>query len=374
MGSTIQKVQTMQKILIDLTQIPINKVGVGVYALQTFYRIITQDKQNQYYLVIQDDDQDLLEIFTNSSQVIRVHSKLFRHFPLRILLEQIYLPWLILRHKIDIIHSLHYSFPFFSFHAKRVVTIHDMTFFLFPNLHTKIKRFYFQKFIQLSTRFVDQIICVSESTACDLKTLFPKIKPKIISVIPLACSLPKNIQPSPYKNPYITFIGTLEPRKNIETLIKAFALGKFDQYKLIIVGKKGWFYKDIFRLTHQLGLEDKIIFTGFVTEDQKFAILRSASLFVYPSLYEGFGLPVLEALSLNVPTITSNISSLPEIAGNAAILVDPHSVKDLNNAMHEILDDEKSRSVLLSRAQTQAAKFNWDKTAAQTIKVYNSLC
>lgn len=366
------------KILIDFTQIPKEKVGVGVYALQTFKRIIAKDKENCYYFVVQNDDVEFQSICADNLNIVLVKSNLFRHFILRLLLEHLYLPFLILKYKIDVVHSLHYSFPLVSFGAKRVVTLHDMTFYLYPYLHTRIKRYYFRFFIWLSTRYVNKIISVSESTKSDLISQFPQINMTKVVSIPLACEYPVNIRKRvSYKKPYIAFIGTLEPRKNVSRLIEAFAKvvsdERFSQYSLLIVGKKGWYYQSIFDTVKRLNLSDKILFPGFVTDEEKFSILNSASLFVYPSLYEGFGLPVLEALSLGVPTITSNVSSMPEVAGEAAKLINPNSVDELQYAMTEILSSLQLQTQMKIWGVAQSKFFSWENTANKTIDLYNSL-
>ena len=358
-------------ILIDLTQIPQNKVGVGVYAVETFQRVVRQDTINHYLLVIQDDDEVLRQLFVETNAtIIPVSGRIFRRMPCRVIMEQFYFPWLILKYKIDIVHSLHYSFPLIHFRAKRVVTLHDMTFFLFPEVHEKIKRIYFRWFIAQAVRRVDKIICVSDSTASDLMKYFPHLSKQKVEIIKLACSVPARIKQSPFPSPYIAFIGTLEPRKNINLLIEAFANANLHDYKLVIVGKKGWFYQEIFDLVQTYRLKNQVIFTGFVSDEQKFAILKSATLFVYPSIYEGFGLPVLEALTLGIPTITSNVSSKPEVAGQAAELVNPNSVAELTQAMIELVRDKRLQNELTLKGKQQAAKFSWNNTALQTQKLY----
>lgn len=358
-------------ILIDLTQIPQNKVGVGVYAVETFQRVVRQDTRNHYFLVMQDDDDALRQLFVETdATIITVSGRIFRRMPCRVIMEQFYLPWLILRHKIDIVHSLHYSFPLIHFRAKRVVTVHDMTFFLFPEVHEKIKRIYFRWFIAQAVRHVDKIICVSDSTAADLKKYFPRLSKQKVEVIKLACSVPAKIEKSPYPSPYIAFIGTLEPRKNINLLIEAFAHAGLPDYKLVVVGKKGWFYQEIFDLVQRCRLDEQVVFTGFVSDEQKYAILKSATLFVYPSIYEGFGLPILEALTLGIPTITSNVSSMPEVAGQAALLVNPNSVTELTQAMIKLAQDETLRAELTLKGIQQAEKFSWNNTALKTQMLY----
>lgn len=368
-------------ILIDLTQIPKQKVGVGVYAVETFKRV-SESTIYKYYFLIQDDDEDMVVIFEHKN-VIKVKSRVCRNFFFRFFFEQFFIPYICRKYRIDILHSLHYSFPLFtSKHLKKVVTIHDLTFFIYPHLHTVIKRYYFRFFTQLACKYADSIICVSNSTKNDLFKYVKNVNAEI-SVIPLAANLPiidqqivQDVKEKfGVKDQYLLFIGTLEPRKNITTLIQAYSnsCAVKKHYQLVIVGKKGWYYHEIFDLLKQLKLDEKVILTGFVSSTEKFALLSSATLFVYPSIYEGFGLPVLEALGYGLPVITSNISSLPEVAGEAAILINPSSVSDLTYAIELCLSDRFSIDSLKEKAGKQFEKFSWENTALETEKIYTNL-
>ncbi len=365
-------------ILIDLTQIPKQKVGVGVYAIETFKRL-PNSNNCEYYFLVQDDDDDIATIFA-SRNLIKVNSKIYRNFFFRFFFEQFFIPHICSKYKIDILHSLHYSFPLFTHRQlKKIVTIHDLTFFIYPYLHTFIKRYYFRFFTQLACRYANSIICVSNSTRNDLYKYVKHINAQI-NVIPLAANLPVIEQKTVrdvkekfgVKGKYLLFIGTLEPRKNITTLIKAYAnsykVNK--EYQLVIVGKKGWYYHEIFDLLKSLELGNKVVLTGFVSSAEKFTLLSSCSLFIYPSIYEGFGLPVLEALGYGLPVITSNVSSLPEVVGDAAILINPSSVDELTHAIELCLFDKKVSATLKETAYKQFEKFSWENTAFKTEYVY----
>lgn len=370
------------RILIDFTQIPIQKMGVGVYALQMFKLLFEKDKINKYIAFIQGDDQDFTAFNHPNVKIVKINSFFFRRFMLRIIFEQFFLPLYCFRYRINILHSLHYSFPIVMYKTKRIVTVHDLTFFLYPHLHTFIKRYYFRLFISFASKLADEIICVSESTASDLKKLFPRIKANI-QVIPLAVDnqlttfsdSERNsvLEKFNIKEDYILFVGTLEPRKNLEHLIKAYNLicASNPNISLVIVGKKGWFYDSIFNLVEKLKLNAKIIFTGYVSEYEKFILLSLCRLFVYPSLYEGFGLPILEAFLFEKPTITSNISSMPEVAGDAAILVNPTNIEELSSAMNLLLNDKVLCDNLISKTRNRTLLFTWDNTAVKTLYLYN---
>ncbi len=367
------------KVLIDFSQIPCQKVGVGVYACETFKRILTVNSKDDFYILLQDDDEEILKTFPKAHKIL-VPSNFFRIFIFRFLLEQIYIPYLCLKYKVKIIHSLHYSFPLLCFWVKRVVTIHDLTFFIYPEMHTFIKRYFFRVFIILACRVTDAIICVSNSTKKDLFKYVSVVKAKVY-VVPLAASILKvnNLDISFVKEKfsirkdYILFIGTLEPRKNVCNLLKSFGTTNhlLQNYQLVLVGKKGWYYQSIFDIIHQLGLDKSVIITGFVTEKEKYCLLSAASVFVYPSIYEGFGLPVLEAMSYGIPTVTSNVSSLPEVAGDAALLVNPNEIEELSHAIDHILTNSSLQTEMRLRSIKQANKYSWEKTAKLTMEVYS---
>lgn len=371
-------------ILIDFTQIPQKKVGVGVYAYNLIKWIDRLDVQNRYFILIQNDDSCFDTINNKKITLLKISGKIFRIFFFRIMMEQVYIPFLILKYRINIIHSLHYSFPLLSFKAGKIVTIHDLTFFIFPELHVLPKRFYFRFFTQMAARYSDQIICVSKSTKNDLLT-YTNVNENKINVIHLGIDpyIPNISQEQKINtlNKYrinsskklILFIGTLEPRKNITTILKTF--DSFQQtnknYQLIIVGGKGWYYTDLFKLAGTMSSRD-ILFTGFIDEFEKQILLSCAHIFVYPSIYEGFGIPVLESLLHKIPTITSKVSSLPEVAGEAALLIDPTSGEEMLSAFIKLADDQNERDLLTGRCQAQVEKFSWTRMAQETITLYNS--
>ena len=372
------------RILIDCSQIPLNKSGVGNYAVNLVREIARHDRINTYFLLLQSDETAFDDIQNANVFRIRVSSRVFRKLPFRLCLEQVFLPYLIVSLRVHVVHSLHYSFPLIRFRTKLTVTLADMTFFLMPKNHTFLKRHYFRMFILLAAGLADRIIVVSNSTRRDFLKRFPAAKNKVATIplgkpaLPVIRGASKVFagQPAPFntEQEYILFIGTLEPRKNVNSLISAYH--RLNQTKprgpLVIVGAKGWDYEETFQLVFRLGVGEKVIFTGFIDDCEKFALLQNATVFVYPSFYEGFGIPVLEALSLGVPTIASNVSSMPEVAGDAALLVDPRNVEELANALNTLLENPSLRRDMSIKGIEQAGKFNWERTARETIGVYNN--
>jgi glycosyltransferase involved in cell wall biosynthesis len=286
--------------------------------------------------------------------------------------------------KFDIIHNP-YQFPIIlNFKQKYIVTIHDLIQILFPNENQKIvyicQKMMFPKIVQS----IDKIISDSHHTKQDIIKHF-KIPEDKIKVIHLAAS--ENYRPLNEKEiinikqkynlnyPFILYVGTLEPRKNIPTLLKAlYKLKKQGiKHKLVITGKKGWKYKSIFETIDKLNLQKDVIFTGYVPDEDLPALYNAADLFVYPSLYEGFGLPPLEAMQCGTPVITSNTSSLPEVVGDAGIMVNPYDVDELANKMYEVLTNDGLREELSKKGLERAKLFSWKKCAEEHLKVYEEV-
>ena len=380
------------KIAIDLTQIPADKTGVGIYALnlvREMCNINNETKNFQFYYFVQDDDETFARMLENAQNttLVRIKHTIFRKLLPRLIFEQFILPYKCKKESVKLIFSLHYTLPYFT-RIKRIVAFHDITFYRFPRLHQKIKRLYFKSLIPLSIKKSRAIISVSQSTKDDLVSRFKKIDPGKISVIYHGVEQIKEKEKeletiaekvmaehgiSPQK--YILFVGTLEPRKNIKGLLQAFhsireSNAKIkDEFKLVIVGKKGWLFKEIFEITKGLHLEEAVVFTGYVEEEEKQALLLNAFLFVYPSFYEGFGIPILEAMACGIPVITGNVSALPEVAGDAAIFINPNDRGEISTAMAGVLTDQTLHEILSKKGPEQARKFSWVNTAAQTLEL-----
>jgi len=271
----------------------------------------------------------------------------------------------------DLIHCTIPVLPFWSKPKglKLVVTVHDIIPKLFPKAQTFRRNLYFKFIFPHVLAQADRIISVSQSTKKDLVKHYG-IDESTINVTYLGSDLTytKATVPKKYNLPkdYILFVGTVEPRKNLRRVIEAYK--KLNpKESLVIVGAKGWEKEDIYQNSSK-----KIIFTGYVDSEDLPKIYSNAKVFIYPSLYEGFGIPVLEAMNCRVPVITSHVSSLPEVAGDAAIYVDPYSINDMKDAMAALLKSKKLRDEFIKKGIQQSKKFSWKKTARQTEQVYNS--
>jgi glycosyltransferase involved in cell wall biosynthesis len=369
------------RIAIDLTPIPYQKTGVGKYALGLLNALNQNDETNEYYLFVKRGFRKTLNLEADNFQVIECSNYLGLRL-LRLLWEQLILPLQLVKMNIQVLHSIHYTLPFLA-PCKTVVTFHDMTFFLFPEKHTFVKRYFFKLFIRISSKRATRLVAVSENTKKDMIELLGIRAEKISVIYETVDSRYRPIDDKHLseelsrkygiKKRFILYVGTLEPRKNVTFLLKAYHKLSIDyriSHQLVIVGKKGWGYKDIFSTAESLAMGDQVLFTGYVPEDELPFLYNSADLFVYPSLYEGFGIPPLEALSCGTPTISSDISSMPEVVGNAGLLVDPHNVNQLSKAMYDVLMDIELRRNLSQAGLNRAKRFAPKEIATQMLKTY----
>jgi len=287
----------------------------------------------------------------------------------------------------DIIHSTAYIVPELL-KAKLVVTIHDLSFLLFPDMHTEGNiKLLMQNLIYINSR-PDKIICDSEQTKKDLMRFF-HVPEKKIKVIYLGVD---HIFSDPVEEEnrdiilsrydliglnYILTVASIEPRKNFERIIKVFGeIIQNEKHKdliLVCAGGAGWKNESIHELVKDRGLEERVKFLGYVEEADLPSIYNGAKFFMYPSLYEGFGLPVLEAMASKVPVLTSNVSSLPEVAGDGALMVDPYSEKEIYDASIRLLEDDILRKELQLKGVERSNLFTWENTAFKTLEVYTEV-
>ncbi|MBI5045176.1 MAG: glycosyltransferase family 4 protein [Candidatus Levybacteria bacterium] len=276
----------------------------------------------------------------------------------------------------------HYA-PRFS-PVPTVISIMDLAFFHFPEYFTKKDLTQLHSWTSYSIKNAKAIITISEASKNDIIKFYQVSKEKIHVIYP-GIKNKHMLEPHLYslqklqntyqipKN-YILFVGTLQPRKNINRLIEAFSKllkekGLPDDLSLVIVGKKGWKYEEILAAPEKYGVEDKVIFLDFVKNEDLQLLYEHAQVFAWPSLYEGFGLPVLEAMKYGCPVVTSNVSSLPEAGGDAALYVDPTKVDDIEKKMYKVLSDKKLRSDMIEKGKNHIKKFSWENAAKQTLSV-----
>lgn len=277
---------------------------------------------------------------------------------------------------------VHVTTPYGSFRRtafRKVITICDVTPLLFPEAHGRMNVWHHRFVLPAILRECDHIITISEASKRDI-VRFYRVPEEKVTVTLLAadrCFGPPVSPPAklPTERPYILNVGTLEPRKNLSCLLRAYAAARHSglPHRLVVTGAKGWGASPLARLVADLHLDADVLFTGFIPDEEMPGLYAGAEFFVYPSLYEGFGLPVLEAMSSGTPVITSNCSSLPEVAGNGALLVDPSSEAELCAAMLTLAGNRDLLGAMRARGLAQAASFSWERTARETWGVYEKV-
>jgi glycosyltransferase involved in cell wall biosynthesis len=266
---------------------------------------------------------------------------------------------------------------------RTVVTVHDLGYLRYPEAHTAAQRLYLRLSTIWSARAASHLIAVSAATRNDLVRL-AKVSPTRVTVVHHGVAdrfrqpvvdLERARKIAGGNEPYFLYVGTVQPRKNLERVIEAFADASVQLTNqgrtpvLVIAGKRGWLSEGIARRTADLGIADRVRFVGYVADDDLPALYREALAFVFPSLYEGFGMPVLEAMACGAPVLTSNSSSLPEVAGDAAIIVDPLDTRAIAEGLVRLACDAALRQELRQRGHQRAAQFTWDRCAEETLRV-----
>ena len=307
-------------------------------------------------------------------------------FPLGILWQHAGLPRTLVREKADLLHSPLFTLPH-NLPCPGIVTIFDLTTLLFPHLHNMKVRLSLRFAMKSSARRAKKIIAISESTRRDILKYLQVEENKIEVIYPGVSdsfypmdSIDRGKIRQKYAGGtrYMLHVGTLEPRKNLEFLIdvynellkdKSFS-GKLN---LVLAGMRGWGYKNLFRKVEQLGIKDKVFFTEYVPEGEMPFLYNAAEVFVFPSLYEGFGLPVLEAMASGIPIVTSSTSSLPEVVGGAGMVINGWRKEEWTGALAKMLTDNGVKKDYAERGIRQARKFSWEKCAAETLRVYREI-
>jgi glycosyltransferase involved in cell wall biosynthesis len=359
------------------------KTGVEHYAKQLILHLADIDGQNQYILYLRSQPEDWLLKLPGNFKV--------KVMPFPLFWTQLRISWEILFHPVDVLFIPASALPII--HPKKsVVTIHDLGWKFYPDSFTWFTR----SFLEWSTRFAvkraSSIIAVSESTKRDLVKFYGVNGKKIIvvhhgyenvgqarlSAEALAKAdglLPMMAGHGPaLQGPYILFLSTLQPRKNLEGLIDAFSQLKKENpelpHKLVVVGKPGWKFESILKKIHDN--KNIVTYLNYVSNDDRLAIMAKADLLVLPSFYEGFGMQILESFSAGVPVATSNISGMPEVAGEAAVYFDPHNIAEIKNAIKSVLLDKSLSERLKEKGRQRLKDFSWQKCAEQTLGVLNS--
>lgn len=263
--------------------------------------------------------------------------------------------------------------------SKVMTTIHDLSFLRYPETIRRVNRQRIERDIQYSLDRSDRIITISEFSKKELMELMGVEAERIALVSPAPaytqtnCQTQADLSRFPIQSPYLLYVGTIEPRKNLVFLIKAFEYLKKETgcpHQLVLAGGKGWNNEEIYLAAQESQYQKDIVFTGYISQAEKTALYQQAELFVFPSLYEGFGIPPLEAMGAGCPVVCSDAASLPEVVGDAAKLTSPTDVQELAQAMTDVLFNQTQRETLIERGKCRAKVYTWEDSA----KKLHELC
>ena len=380
------------RIALDMSLVPGQRVGVGQYAYQLARALARVDHVNSYvlypvfyFIVNPDYHRTELPVAANMRVAHRhLPPRLVRFLWRRERSEQ-FKEYLLGR--ADVVHSTTFCAPRFRAPRRRLVaTIHDCTFLTHPEFHLPANIDHCLRGTRLAIERADAIIAVSESTRRDLIERMGAPADRIVVTLEAAdpglarvtdaARLDAVRQRYDLPERFVLFLGAMEPRKNLPRLLEAFAAlapALRQEFYLVVAGAQGWLNDSVHEQVQKLGLADSVTFPGYIEQDDVAALYSLATVFAYPSQWEGFGLPVLEAMACGTPVLTSSVSSLPEVAGDAAVLVPPTDVDAIADGLGRLLEDSALRADLAVRGPRRAAQFSWDRCARETLAVYEAV-
>lgn len=369
-------------IAIYAPRLSLPRCGIATYTTRLIEGLSEVDNKNSYTIFADGETTGRLGKLGGNFEV--VHPGRFTGSRwASVIWEQTFLPRELRRRKVDILHSMNMVSPA-ALRSRSVITYHDLTVLMFPELHSAVRQKYYAVSVPRSLRKADAVICISRSTRRDLLSAFD-VEPSRVHVVHIGVEDSGSHRRGDgeeervrarygIEEPFVLYVGTLEPRKNVPRLLEGFvkagrAWADFPP-KLVVAGRKGWQYGEIFAKASELKVEESVVFTGSVDDGDLGPLYRAATAVAYPSLYEGFGLPLLEAMAQGTPVVTSCVSSLPEVAGGAAVLVDPYDTDDIARGLADACLDTALRAKLKQRGTDRAKSFSWQQTARRTLKVY----
>jgi glycosyltransferase involved in cell wall biosynthesis len=351
--------------------------GIGTYIRNLLRHLARLDRETEYVVFCYEADRALAAELGDNFRPVPILARPYS------LAEQVAIPFHLARLGIGLFHAPHYTLPPLA-PCPAVVTIHDCIHLAFPQyLPGRLARLYARLALRLAARRARRILTVSEASRRDiLRLLGPP--PERVVVVPNAIDEQFWTPPAPQEvarvaeryqlaDPFVLYAGNIKPHKNLERLIAAFARlrrGGFERVKLLIIGDEISKYPALRRAVHRHQLHPVVRFLGFVPDRTLAVLYRLADLFVFPSLYEGFGLPPLEAMASGTPVVTSNVSSLPEVVGDAAVLVDPYDPDAIAEGMRRVLSDPDLRAELRAKGLARAREFSWDRSVERIRQIY----
>lgn len=323
--------------------------GIGFYTKDLVTEILRLNNSLDYTFI------DYISTTYNDKHLTQINNP-FKYFK-----TYLWHNWLPLRSRqieVDYIFNFSAVPHLFPFKQKEIFFVYDISWYLYPEYHPKSRVLFYNLFFKHSLKHANKIVVDSVSTKNDLVTKFSIDKQKIFVIYPSYKDTTPTLKITKFNinYPYLLYIGTLEPRKNIQLILNAFVTlqkNKTIPHKLILCGKKGWLYDDIFKTIKNNHLEDEVIYLGYITNEEKKWLFQHSDVFIYPSFYEGFGIPVIEAMANGCPVITSNVSSLPEVVGQAGIQINPFSKEQLTQSIEKVLTDSKLRRSMIEKGYKQ---------------------
>ncbi len=354
-----------RKIAIDAHAIGTNLSGNGVFYYNILVSIVRKYRNDADFIayISKEGYEKLPDDVKNKIKKVRFFNW---YFPLWRYL--FLLPYYLFSDKPDILLCQYYG-PFLR-NCKLVTVIHDISFKRFPQYFTLKDKIRLSLMVRYFAKTSDAVVTVSDFSKKEIAGCYKISEDRIfvvhlgshLSVGPNKCELPENVS-----RPYILFVGAIQPRKNLKNVLTAFkeiVLKEYPDVRFVIAGPDGWLYSSFKEeVLNDTILKDKVLFLGYVDKKTLESLYANASLFVYAPFYEGFGLPLLEAMSYGLPVVTSNVTSLPEVAGDGALLVSPESVSEIGNAVLKLLSDPGYRNDMAERALNRAKTFSWERAA-----------
>jgi glycosyltransferase involved in cell wall biosynthesis len=364
------------RIGIDLTHAYQRNGGIPRYALELTRALLKIDQDNEYVLFFRGEPRPELAEYRVETYVSPV-----RH---QVVSEQTWLCWAARRARLDLLHLTGFAGPL-AYFKPAVITVHDMTQFLYPETMKWVQWVYWRWLFPITVRRSSAIITISENSRKNISRVLNLPQAKIIA-IPEACSPIFFEARSPHKleevarrhnlpPKFFLVVGTLEPRKNHSRLLEAYAQLRESVDALphlVFAGRPGWLYDQTLQRIKQLGLSDYVKFIGAVSDHDLCCTYRLTEALLFPSIYEGFGLPILEAMASGCPVMTSNTSAMPEVAADAAEYVDPLNIPSIAKGILAILDPHRKKE-LLRRGFSRIKDFSWDLTARKTLSIYQAV-
>lgn len=354
------------RIAIDIRSTEGKRAGKGWYTYNLINGLLKIDKKNQYIFYGQKGLKN--KIWPNNVEIKLIKSSgILWH--LKVIID-------VLKSNIDVFFApSSFIIPaLLSSKIKSLVTVHDLVAIMYPESHNKKAVYIENLLLKRVCSKASKILAVSKNTKNDLLKKFD-IKENKIDI--LYCSADTNFRQIEVKEveKFFMAVGTISPRKNYINLIKAFSEFYLTnkEYRLKIIGSKGWQFNDVFKLVKELKIEKFVVFMDYVDEKTLIELYNKSTALIFPSLYEGFGIPPLEAMMCGCPVIATNASSVPEVVGNAALLIDPNSIKQLSDAMQKISSDKLLRDKLIIKGFEQSKKFSWDRSAEKLLKIFSEL-